>query len=137
MRSEAEIDHAIDQQKTGPLQLLGGVEKNIAVAVVVVASARSRGLDQYRATEFLLSGGDVECVQAIILGAVVVGIGDHVHGVGVGIDYRGAGDSVLRLDVDASGQGIFFRHLVGRNGGDIVARVDEAGAPERLPDAVG
>src|SRR5206468_2120557 len=85
MRTKGYVDHTIYQQQARPLQLLHGVKSDDPIDTVITGS-RYASANHNGPAKFLLAGEDVQCMQALEIGAVLFGKGDNVKSTGGGVD---------------------------------------------------
>jgi hypothetical protein len=127
VRGPAGVDDAVEQQQAGSFLVVLRAERDDGAAV---AGARDGCSDLDRPTELLVSGGQVEGMQPLVIGGsgpdALLGHGYQVEGVGGRVDDRSAGDADLRGDLVAA-------NIRGQDDVDVGAGVDEA----RVPDGVG
>src|SRR5664280_2825100 len=92
------IQPAFVEQQCGPLQVEAGVESKDTVGAFS-RGAGIRRLDSPRPAEFFRTRSQIQSVEPVIKGAVLLGGRYYIDGVAGHVDDRSAGDSYLRHDI--------------------------------------
>ena len=87
--TQRQVDHVVQEQEPGALNLVGRVEtEGNAILFVVVTGSGHDGMDRRGSAEFLPSGGEIERVELQYRQSGIGANGGGVQRCGGGIDHR-------------------------------------------------